>query len=277
MKTVAVCSGKGGVGKSALACSVASIMARDEKRVLVFDGNLGLPNCDVYSGVEVGCSLGHIVRDGRELRDAVVPTRAGFDLISGGSGWKELAQIDASAVELLVADLMVLADTYDHVIIDCAPGLGDRVFPFLMACDGVMIVTTTSAASLMDGYAVLKNAWDVKPELKAGVVVNKVVTAAQGKQVATEVQGIVGQFLSQSLDYWGSVRQDVTVDRCCAERKVFASAFEKSPASQDLIDAANCIMGLGLEEESGEEVSMLGKLKTAFSKKSEDGDAEKAA
>jgi flagellar biosynthesis protein FlhG len=276
MKTVAICSGKGGVGKTALACSIAAIIAGDQKRVLLFDGNLGLPNCDVYSGVEVGCTLGHIVRDGRELRDAVVPTKAGFDLISGGSGWKELAQLEGAEIDALVGDLMVLADTYDHVLIDCAPGVGNRVFPFLRASQGLMVVTTSEAASLMDGYALLKNAWDVNPSLSAGLVVNHVGSPAQGRGVASEVQGIVGQFLSQELEYWGSVRHDSLVARACAERRIFSSAFPTAGPSQDLVDAANAIMGLGVEAEATEEISMLGRIKSVFGKKIEDSE-DKAA
>lgn len=273
MKTIAVISGKGGVGKSALACSVASIIARDEKKVLLFDANLGFPNCDVYSGVELACTLGHVVRDNRELRDAVVTTPAGFDLISGGSGWKELALIDSAGIQKLIDSVVEFGKVYDHVIFDCGAGIGERVLPFLNVSDAAMLVTSGEATSLMDSYAAIKNIWEVKPDLVAGLVVNHVASLAQGKALGKDIKGIVGQFLSKELQMWGSVRHDGNVVKSCAERRVFAHAHQLSPASQDLIDIANAVQGLETPEVA-EEVSMLSKIKSVFGKKSEGDDAE---
>lgn len=275
MKTVAVISGKGGVGKSALACSVASIISRDEKRVLLFDGNLGFSNCDIYSGVELACTLGHVVRDNRELRDAVMPTVAGFDLISGGSGWSELALLDRAGIEKLVANLKAFSADYDHVVIDCGTGLGDRMLPYLEIADAAMLVTSGEATSLMDSYALIKNIWETKPDLVGGLVVNQVAHLAQGKTVGKEMKGIVGQFLSKEIQLWGSVRHDTHVLKACADRKVFAHCSKLAPASQDLIDIANTIMGLETPEVV-EEVSMLGKIKSVFGKKAE-ADSEEVA
>jgi len=267
MKTVAVCSGKGGVGKSALACSLAAILAKDEKKVLLFDANLALPNCDMYYGLELGCTIGHVVRDNRDLRDAVMTTSSGVDLISGGSGWKELAMMTEQEIESLILQVVEFGRSYDYVIFDCASGLGSRVYPFLQQSDSCMLVTTGDATSLMDTYALLKSAWELKPTIQAGLVVNHVASAAQGRQLAKEVQTIVGQFLSRELDFWGSVRHDVTVAKCCAERKAFAESNPLCNASQDLVDTANAVMGEAVSEVI--ELSMLDRLKSKFSKDSE--------
>jgi flagellar biosynthesis protein FlhG len=273
MKTLAVTSGKGGVGKTALACSLATIIARDEKKVLLVDANFGLPNVDLYCGLEMGCTLGHVVRDGRELRDALMTTDAGVDVLSGGSGWKEMSLLDSAGVVYLLGSILAFASTYDHVIFDCPSGFGDRVNPFLEASDGLMIVTLGDAASLMNSYAMLKTSWDLKSDLVAGIVVNRTSGGAQGKQIAKEVQGIVGQFLSRELQYWGSVREDAHVLKACNERRPFAEKYPVSGASQDMIDAANCVMGGEVDETV--EVSFLGKLKSKFAKGGEEA-AEKA-
>lgn len=270
MKTLAVTSGKGGVGKTALACSLATIIARDGKKVLLVDANFGLPNVDLYCGLEMGCTLGHVVRDGRDLRDAIMATDEGVDVLSGGSGWKELSLLDSAGVAGLVQSIVVFAGDYDHVIFDCPSGFGDRVNPILELSDGMMLVTLSDAASLMNSYAMLKNSWELKSDIKAGIVVNRVSGSALGKQVATEVQGIVGQFLSRELQYWGAVREDAHVGKACAERRPFAEKYPVAGASQDMIDAANCVMGGEVDETV--EVSFLGRLKSKFGK----GDAGSA-
>ncbi|MFM9874335.1 MAG: AAA family ATPase [Fimbriimonadaceae bacterium] len=275
MKTLAVTSGKGGVGKTALACSLATIIARDEKKVLLVDANFGLPNVDLYCGLEMGCTLGHVVRDGRELRDAVMTTEAGVDVLSGGSGWKELSLLDAAGVAGLVDSIVAFASGYDHVIFDCPSGFGDRVNPLLLASDGLMLVTLGDGASLMNTYAMLKTTWELKSELVAGVVVNRSPSTAQGKHIAKEVQGIVGQFLSRELHYWGSVREDAFVLKACLERRPFSEKYPVAGASQDLIDAANCVMGGNVDETV--EVSFLGKLKSKFGKGEPEAEVVEAA
>lgn len=271
MKVVAVMSGKGGVGKSSIASSMAGIIARDGKSCLLFDANLGLPNCDLYCGIEAGCTIGHIVRDGRDLRDAITQLDSGADLISGGSGWKELTQLDAAGVEALAAKVMDLAKGYDHVLIDCAPGVGPRIAPFLAISNGFLLLTSSEPASLTDAYAAAKSAWDANPQLSGGFAVNQSATSAQGRAVANDFKGVVGQFLSREIDLWGVVRHDPHVARACAERKPFAEAYPLAPASQDTIDLANAAMGVKTEE--APETSMLDKLKSAFGKKEAESEA----
>lgn len=266
MKSVAVCSGKGGVGKTAIACSLATILAKDEKKVLLFDANLSLANCDMYFGLDIGCTLGHVVRDHRDLRDAIVTTPSGVDVISGGSGWKELALMSDDEVAVLVAQVLEFGKGYDYVIFDCAPGVSTRLFQFLSNCDSCLLVATGEATSLMDTYSLLKTAWEIKPALEVGIAMNHVASAAQGRQLAQEVQTIVGQFLSRELLYWGCVRHDITVARCCAERRAFAESHPLCHASQDLVDTANAIMGEAVPEVM--EQSMLEQLKGKFLKKS---------
>ncbi len=264
MKTLAVTSGKGGVGKTALACSLATIIAQDGKKVLLVDAQFGLPNVDLYCGLEMGCTLGHVVRDGRELRDAVMATDAGVDVLSGGSGWKELSLLDSAGIAGLINSILSFGAGYDHIIFDCPSGFGDRVNPILEASDGLMLVSLGDAASLMNSYGMLKTSWEIKSDLKAGIVVNRVSGAAQGKQIAQEVQGIVGQFLSRELQYWGSVREDSHVGKACMERRPFSEKYPVAGASQDMIDAANCVMGGEVDETV--EVSFLGRLKSKFNK-----------
>lgn len=271
MKVVAVVSGKGGVGKSALACSMAGIIARDGKKCLLFDANIGLPNCDLFCGVEPGCTIGHIVRDNRDLRDAIVPLASGAHLISGGSGWNELADLGPKEIEGLAVAALELGKDYDHVLLDCGPGFGSRVAPFLSIADAALVVTSVDPASLTDAYAMLKFVWKHNPNANSGFAVNCAPTAAQGRSAADQFKLVVGQFLSREAELWGVIRTDPHVARACAERKPYAEAYPLAPASQDTIDVANWVMGIKTVDEP--ETSMLERLKSAFGKKQESQEA----
>jgi flagellar biosynthesis protein FlhG len=46
-KLITIASGKGGVGKTVIAISLAHALARLGRKVLLFDGDLGLANIDI--------------------------------------------------------------------------------------------------------------------------------------------------------------------------------------------------------------------------------------
>ena len=60
-RIVAIGSGKGGVGKTWLAVSLAHALARLGRRVLLFDGDLGLANVDVQLGLDPGPDLAGVL------------------------------------------------------------------------------------------------------------------------------------------------------------------------------------------------------------------------
>ena len=58
---IAVASGKGGVGKTWLAITLASALVAKERRVLLFDGDLGLANLDIQLGLMPKQDLGSVI------------------------------------------------------------------------------------------------------------------------------------------------------------------------------------------------------------------------
>ena len=101
---ITVASGKGGVGKTWFASTLAHTLAFRGKRVLLFDGDLGLANIDVQLGLTPEHDLGSVIAGRIEFEDAVTPfqggadssnkeaeRKTGFDVIAGRSGSGTLA------------------------------------------------------------------------------------------------------------------------------------------------------------------------------------------
>ncbi|MDA0240154.1 MAG: AAA family ATPase, partial [Proteobacteria bacterium] len=70
---IAVASGKGGVGKTWLAITLSHALARAGKKVLLFDGDLGLANVDIQLGLMPKHDLGAVIAGKLPLNQAAVP------------------------------------------------------------------------------------------------------------------------------------------------------------------------------------------------------------
>ena len=58
---IAVASGKGGVGKTWLSVTLCQTLARQGRKVLLFDGDLGLANVDIQLGLAPEKDLGGVM------------------------------------------------------------------------------------------------------------------------------------------------------------------------------------------------------------------------
>ena len=81
---IAVASGKGGVGKTWFSITLSHALARQGKKVLLFDGDLGLANVDVQLGLMPKRDLNDVIR-GRLGLDKVIQRfeEGGFDIVAG--------------------------------------------------------------------------------------------------------------------------------------------------------------------------------------------------
>ncbi len=69
-RLLAVASGKGGVGKTWLAATLSRALVQAGRRVLLFDGDLGLANVDIQLGLLPDHDLAAVIAGRRSLADA---------------------------------------------------------------------------------------------------------------------------------------------------------------------------------------------------------------
>lgn len=92
-KVITVTGGKGGVGKTNVTLNMAISMARQGKRVMVLDADLGLANVDVMLGLRAGRNLSHVLSGMCELKDIIVEGPYGVKIVPAASGTQNMAEL----------------------------------------------------------------------------------------------------------------------------------------------------------------------------------------
>lgn len=154
MQVLPVINNKGGVGKTTTAVNVAAGLARRGRRVLLVDLD-SQGSASVHLGVSsdnLEPSVARSIMDGTDIRDI---TRSTFvdnlDLVTGSL---ELANADIrlkgteNRETRLRQALDPVLDTYDQVVIDCAPSTSVLTINALTAGDGFIIPVTPSYLAL---------------------------------------------------------------------------------------------------------------------------------
>ena len=233
---IAIASGKGGVGKTWLSATLAHLCARAGKRVLLFDGDIGLANIDVQLGLTVTHDLNGVLAGKYTLKDAITPYAEGkFDIIAGRSGSTSLATLPLEKLEKLCTALVDLSGSYDHVFVDLGAGIEQNVQTLASLASRCIVVATDEPTSLTDAYAFIKIALQGKNPPEIGVVINQAGTQKEGEGTYHTLNKACINFLQTSPLLYGIIRKDNKVKDAIRAQK---SLLIRAPHSTAATDAA---------------------------------------
>lgn len=212
---VAVASGKGGVGKTWFSISLAHGLAKQGKRVLLFDGDLGLANVDVQLGLMPKRDLNDVIR-GRLSLDKVVQRyeEGGFDIIAGRSGQASLSSLPTQRLIALRDQLMDLSHEYDSVVIDLGAGVDRTVRMMAASATRTMLVCTDEPTSLTDAYAFIKLGSAAGMSKNISIVINQAQSVLEGEKTYKTLLKACENFLRLSPPMAGMIRHDPKVKDC---------------------------------------------------------------
>lgn len=236
--TLAVTSGKGGVGKTFVTANLAAALASLGQRVLVLDADLGLANLDVVLNLHPKVTMHDVITGTAVLVDAIVPAPGGFDVLLAGSGLVEYSRLTPEVRDKLLEILETVRPRYDWVLLDTGAGISDVVLFSVSLAEQVLVVATPEPTSLTDAYATIKVLATQQHRRVLRLVVNQTSKMGEAKTVHAQLKQVVDKYVNQALgavvrlDLLGEIRSDVAVRESVLRRQLLLEAVPGCAAAQ---------------------------------------------
>jgi flagellar biosynthesis protein FlhG len=155
-RTLAVASGKGGVGKSTIALGIAMAAAERGVKTALVDADLGLANLDLLCGVRPERTAADWLGGRAQLSQCFVTVAPRLWLLPGASGIARLADLERPHRERLIEGLARVAAHVEFMVVDLGAGIGAGTLDIAAAADRLLLVATPEPTSLADAYGFAK-------------------------------------------------------------------------------------------------------------------------
>jgi len=231
VRTIAIASGKGGVGKSTVAANLAVALGERGARVLLLDADFSQANLDLLLGLHPRYDLQHVLAGERTLEEIVVSGPPGVKLIPAASGVPELAELDDFRRETLLRSIGLLDQETDLVIMDLATGVSHQVTSFCRSADDVIVVCTPEMPAFSDAYGLIKLLHTQGLVRAPHLLVNMSGGAEEAEETAQRVALVAKRFLELQVGTWGAIPFDPAVARAVRRQEPVVNAFPNAPAA----------------------------------------------
>ena len=247
-RTVAITSGKGGVGKTFVSANLAAALTRQGLKVLVLDADLGLANLDVVLNLYPKITLHDVFTGKSDLEEAILPAPGGFSVLLAGSGLVEYSRLTPEVRDQLHNIMEAVKPRFDVLLIDTGAGISDVVLYAVSLAHEVVVVATPEPTSMTDAYATIKVLCSQQNRDQINLVVNQVTRSGDGRAICNQLQQVVDRFVqspsgqSPRLNFIGDVPLDSSVREAVQKRQLLLELHPGSAASQGIVQIATRLL-----------------------------------
>lgn len=244
-KIITIASGKGGVGKTNFTLNLGIALAEFGKKVVILDADLGLANIDVLLGAAPKFNLSHVISGNKSIQEIIIKGPNDIDIIPGGSGVFELAQLAEDELNTFLNHLAQIDKSYDYLLIDTGAGLNRTVLSFSLAADEVFVLTLPEPTSLTDAYGLIKTINKHRYLGKIKLVVNRTTSREEGEITGKKIQIVVQRFLQDcDLELLGFISDDRSVIDAVKRQEPLIISHPDSKAASDIYSIAAEILNI---------------------------------
>ena len=238
-RTILICSGKGGVGKTTLTANLGIALANSGASTAVLDADFGLRNLDLLLGLEnrIIYTAQDVLDNNCRLDQALVRHKQEPNLALLPAG--DPRMLDWMKPDDMKTISKLLSEKFEYVLIDCPAGVEDGFKNALAASREAIVVTNPELSAVRDADRVvgILNTCDIEP---IQLVVNRVRPTMMANQEMLSIEDVTSIL---SLPLLGIVLEDEQVIISTNRGEPLTLSGKKSPASKCYLNVSQRLMG----------------------------------
>lgn len=256
-RVIAVTSGKGGVGKTNIVANLGFTFSQMGKKVLILDADLGLGNIDVLLGIAPKYNLSHVITEQKRISDIIINGPGNIKILPASSGIQELTRLTIDQRVRILAELDLLLDDIDIVLIDTAAGISSNVMYFNVSAQEIIVVISPEPTSITDAYALIKVLSTKYSEKYFNIIINQVVDEEEAYDIFRQISLVADKFLDVSLEYLGHVLFDKNIIKSIKRQKLVGEIYPNGSANRCFKVLSKKINGLSSSHLASKEATFF--------------------
>jgi cell division ATPase MinD len=232
LRSICIISGKGGVGKTTSAVTLAHAMNKYKKTLLI-DANLSTPNVNLHLGWPIlKKTLIEVMNNESSLAEAIYTHESGLRILPAVSSMHNIRSMKYDKLKYVIDDLSEHAEV---ILMDSSAGLGNEAMGSLEACDEILIITNPELSAVMDAQKTIQIAHEIGKTI-LGVVLTK-VRNDKHEMTVSEVEKLL------DIPVIGVVPFDEAVRAAQKIKNPVTYSHPKSKASKSYEEIASLLLG----------------------------------
>lgn len=258
--TIAVISGKGGVGKSNISLNFSLTMQKKGKSVLLIDLDIGMANIDVLLGSTQKLSIVDFFHHNYELKQIIQKGPNNLSFIAGGSGLTNAFQVEKEKMISFLLQLRALTNQYDYIVFDLGAGISEENLQLLLSMNEIFLVTTSEPTSLTDAYSALKIISKQGGTVPYQVIINRALNEKSAIQTFQRLNAVSKRYIKRDLQFLGYVTDDKSVLHAVMEQKPFTILYPSCNASRSIDKMVHKFLQVEVKPDKQDNTNFVSKL-----------------
>ncbi|HLS20395.1 MAG TPA: MinD/ParA family protein [Bacillota bacterium] len=232
--TIAVVSGKGGVGKSNISVNFSLELINSKKSVLLIDLDVGMGNVDILLGLNAKHTVVDMIKQRMPIEAIIERGPNNISYVAGGKTLEHMFKMTNEDASYFLNQYEKVQQMYDFIIFDIGAGASEDSMFFVLAADECFVVTTPEPTAITDAYGMIKHIIKLNQTIPIYLIMNRMTSMKQGKQSIERFQKVVKHFLNYDVHALGYLPDDKRVTQSVIRQIPLLIENNRSPMAKGI-------------------------------------------